>query len=122
MTRIGELFKRKKANILNVYCTAGFPQLDSLSTVMHALQDNGADMIEVGMPYSDPIADGAVIQQSNAVALHNGITITEIFRRSVLLPALMKDQKIIQNNVKHLVKRSCITRSSSLSWLTWPQE
>ncbi len=81
MTRIGELFKRKKANILNVYCTAGFPQLDSLSTVMHALQDNGADMIEVGMPYSDPIADGAVIQQSNAVALHNGITITEIFRQ-----------------------------------------
>ncbi len=81
MSRIEKLFKTKKDHILNVYCTAGFPHLDSLSTVINALQSNGAGMIEVGMPYSDPIADGIVIQQSNAVALHNGITISKLFNQ-----------------------------------------
>lgn len=95
MTRIEKLFKTKKDHILNVYCTAGFPQLDSLSTVINALQNNGADMVEVGMPYSDPIADGLVIQQSNAVALQNGITIKKLFdqlaaiKNEVKLPLIL---------------------------------
>ena len=54
MSRIEELFKRNK-KVLNVYCTAGYPQLDHTLKVMKALQDNGADMIELGMPYSDPL-------------------------------------------------------------------
>jgi tryptophan synthase alpha chain len=81
MSRIKNLFKKKTSNVLNVYCTAGFPQIDSLSTVVNALQENGADIIEVGMPYSDPIADGPVIQQSNSIALHNGITIKKILQQ-----------------------------------------
>src|ERR1700712_1256348 len=79
MTRIEELFKQKQQKILNVYCTAGFPKLESTLEVMQALQDNGADLIELGMPYSDPLADGEVIQQSGAVALHNGMTISILF-------------------------------------------
>src|SRR3954466_9157657 len=79
MTRIEELFKNKQHKVLNVYCTAGFPKLDSTLEVMHALQDNGADIIELGMPYSDPLADGEVIQQSGAVALQNGMTIAILF-------------------------------------------
>jgi len=81
MTRIEELFKRKQEKVLNVYCTAGFPKLDSTLEVMKALQDNGADLIELGMPYSDPLADGEVIQQSGAVALKNGMTIAKLFEQ-----------------------------------------
>ena len=81
MTRIEELFRRKQQNVLNVYCTAGFPKLDSTLEVMKALQDNGADLIELGMPYSDPLADGEVIQQSGAVALKNGMTIAKLFEQ-----------------------------------------
>jgi len=64
MSRINELFKQKASRVCSVYCTAGFPRLDSTLEVMKALQDNGADMIELGMPYSDPLADGPVIQAS----------------------------------------------------------
>lgn len=81
MTRIEQVFKNKQRKILNVYCTAGFPKLDSTLEVMQALQDNGADLIELGMPYSDPLADGEVIQQSSAVALQNGMTISKLFEQ-----------------------------------------
>ncbi len=81
MTRIRTLFSNKSQNVLNVYCTAGFPQLHSTLEVMKALQQNGADIIELGMPYSDPLADGAVIQQSNMTALANGISIEKLFEQ-----------------------------------------
>ncbi|GEO10110.1 tryptophan synthase subunit alpha [Segetibacter aerophilus] len=81
MTKIEELFKQKQQKVLNVYCTAGFPKLESTMEVMKALQDNGADLIELGMPYSDPLADGEVIQQSGAVALQNGMTISILFNQ-----------------------------------------
>ncbi|HZI54884.1 MAG TPA: tryptophan synthase subunit alpha [Chitinophagaceae bacterium] len=81
MTRIGEMFKRKNKAIVNVYCTAGYPSLDSTLKVMKALQENGADMIELGMPYSDPLADGPIIQASSTVALKNGMTIKMLFEQ-----------------------------------------
>jgi tryptophan synthase alpha chain len=79
MNRLKELFQRKKNKVLNVYCTAGFPHFESTLTVMKALQENGADTIELGMPYSDPLADGPVIQASGAKALQNGMTIEKLF-------------------------------------------
>lgn len=81
MSRITELFTRKKEKVLNIYCTAGFPELESTLKVMKALQDNGADMIELGMPYSDPLADGPVIQHSSTIAIANGMTITKLFEQ-----------------------------------------
>ena len=69
------LFENKKENVLNVYCTAGYPAVDSTATILQALQQSGADIIELGMPYSDPIADGPVIQNSNMAAIQNGMTI-----------------------------------------------
>src|SRR5512138_2352864 len=95
MSRLKELFERKNNNILNVYCTAGYPNLDSTIEVMKALQENGADIIELGMPYSDPLADGPVIQQSSSVALANGMTIKKLFeqikdlRREISIPVLL---------------------------------
>ena len=81
MSRIENLFQRKKNNVLNVYCTAGYPQLSSTLQVMKALEQNGADLIELGMPYSDPLADGPVIQASSAQALQNGMTISKLFEQ-----------------------------------------
>ena len=95
MSRITELFKRKSDRVLNVYCTAGFPRLDSTLEVMKALQENGADLIELGMPYSDPLADGPVIQASSTVALSNGMTLAKLFgqlgsmREKINVPVLL---------------------------------
>jgi tryptophan synthase alpha chain len=95
MSRITELFKRKKEKVLNVYCTAGYPHLNSTIKVMKALQDNGADLIELGMPYSDPLADGQVIQHSSTIALANGMTIKNLFdqlkdfRKQIHLPVIL---------------------------------
>jgi tryptophan synthase alpha chain len=81
MSRIKELMNHKSDRLLNVYCTAGYPQLESTLQVMKALQDNGADMIELGMPYSDPLADGPIIQASGSRAIANGMTITKLFEQ-----------------------------------------
>ena len=81
MSRIQELFARKNKKVLNVYCTAGYPALDSTLRVMKALQENGADLVELGMPYSDPLADGPVIQASGGKALENGMTIVRLFEQ-----------------------------------------
>ncbi len=95
MNRLETLFKKKSDNILNVYCTAGYPQLNSTVDVMKALQENGADIIELGMPYSDPLADGPVIQQSSSIALANGMTIKKLFeqlknfRKDITIPVLL---------------------------------
>jgi tryptophan synthase alpha chain len=79
MNRIEKLFSAKNKNILNIYCTAGYPELNSIAEVLLALQEHGADMVEVGIPYSDPLADGPVIQESNMTALKNGMSIQKLF-------------------------------------------
>lgn len=95
MNRIDKLFKDKKNNILSVYFTAGYPHLDSTTDIIRALADSGADMIEIGMPFSDPMADGPVIQHSNEVALQNGMSLKILFkqlskiRNEVKIPLLL---------------------------------
>jgi tryptophan synthase alpha chain len=95
MNRIEALFAKTKNNILNIYCTAGYPLADSTIPVMKALQENGADIIELGMPYSDPLADGPVIQHSSMVALENGMSIEKLFhqlqgfRQEVFAPVIL---------------------------------
>ena len=95
MRRIEKLFKKRNSNILNIYCTAGYPQFNSTLEVMKALQDSGADIIELGIPYSDPLADGPVIQESSSIALANGMTIKKLFeqikdlRKNISIPVLL---------------------------------
>ena len=79
--KLTEVFAWGKKNLLNIYCTAGYPFIDSTAKVIFALQDNGADMVEIGMPYSDPIADGPVIQESNMAALANGMNMHLLFEQ-----------------------------------------
>ena len=81
MNNIQKLFSEKEKNILSIYFTAGFPRLDDTVIILNSLQRNGADLIEIGMPYSDPLADGPVIQSSSMKALHNGMTIQTLFNQ-----------------------------------------
>ena len=95
MSRIKNLFQKKANNLLNVYCTAGYPQLNSTIEVIKALQKGCADIIELGMPYSDPLADGPIIQQSSSLALANGMTIKKLFeqlkdlRKEITVPVVL---------------------------------
>ncbi|HTE32445.1 MAG TPA: tryptophan synthase subunit alpha [Chryseolinea sp.] len=93
--RIKVLFKNKSKNILSVFYTAGFPSLNSTAHIGEVLQNAGADIIEIGIPYSDPIADGPTIQDSNKIALENGIKLSLILeqvkemRKTVTLPIIL---------------------------------
>src|SRR5688572_23271916 len=80
-SRLNSLFQKKKKEIINVYCTAGFPAKESTLEVMKALQEAGADIIELGIPYSDPLADGPVIQASSSRALQNGMSIPVLLQQ-----------------------------------------
>ena len=95
MNRLNELFSRKKEPILSIYFTAGYPQLSSTLDIAEALEKAGADFLEIGFPYSDPLADGPVIQQSSQKALENGMTVELLFkqlkdlRKRVTIPVLL---------------------------------
>jgi len=95
MNRISAVFSSRREPILNIYATAGYPNLGDTMLVLNALQEGGVDIIEIGMPYSDPVADGETIQQSNQVALDNGMTVAHLFeqlkdmRSSISVPVLL---------------------------------
>lgn len=94
MNRLEHLFSTKK-NILNIYTTAGFPKLNDTIEVVRELEASGVDMVEIGMPFSDPLADGPTIQHSSEVAIKNGITLDLIFeqvkeiRKTVDIPIML---------------------------------
>jgi tryptophan synthase alpha chain len=95
MNRINKLMNRKQTGILSVYFTAGYPFVDSTAQVVRHLADAGVDMIEIGMPFSDPLADGPVIQHSSNMALRNGMSLKLLFsqlkgiREKVEIPLLL---------------------------------
>lgn len=93
--RLQSLFGRKGDNLLSVYFTAGFPELESTGDIIRTLAAKGVDMIEVGVPFSDPMADGVVIQKSSAVALNNGITLSRIFDQVEDVRKDVKDTPLI---------------------------
>jgi tryptophan synthase alpha chain len=113
MNRIDQLFQNKKERVLSIYFTAGFPQLEDTLTIMQAIESAGADIIEVGVPYSDPIADGPTIQDSNQIALDNGMSLKKLFdqlkdmRQSVSLPVVLMGylNPIIQYGMEAFCKK-----------------
>ncbi|HLD53642.1 MAG TPA: tryptophan synthase subunit alpha [Sediminibacterium sp.] len=93
MSRIQSVFSNTKQPVLNIYFTAGYPTLDSTLTIMDLLAKAGVDIIEIGMPYSDPLADGPVIQESSGIAIANGMSIEVLFsqlKSCRSLPSLSK--------------------------------
>jgi tryptophan synthase alpha chain len=95
MNRIKQLFGKKQKGILSIYFTAGFPNLDDTCDVIRELGANGVDLIEIGIPFSDPMADGPTIQDSGTIALRNGMTLKVLFdqlkgiRKDVTIPLIM---------------------------------
>src|SRR5438105_3193015 len=88
--RFAELFKRKPRNVLSVYFPAGYPALNSTTEILTALQANNVDMVEIGIPFSDPLADGVVIQDAGKTALQNGINLDIIFEQLKEIRATIK--------------------------------
>lgn len=95
MNRINELFQNKPNGILSLYFCAGHPKADNTPEVIRTVERKGIDMIEVGIPFSDPMADGPVIQDAATKALHNGMTLRKLFsqlsdiRQTVRIPLIM---------------------------------
>src|SRR5690554_1985729 len=95
MNRIDKLFKEKSNNILSIYFTAGYPKLNDTLPIVKAVEEAGADIIEIGVPYSDPVADGPTIQDSNKQALDNGMTMKLLFsqiqdmRKEINIPVIL---------------------------------
>lgn len=95
MNRIKELFEAKQKNILSIYFTAGFPQINDTVSIIKELETNDIDLIEIGIPFSDPMADGPTIQASGTIALQNGMTLSILFeqlkdiRKDVSIPLIL---------------------------------
>jgi len=95
MNRIDTLFQEKKEGILSVYFTAGYPHLNDTVSIIQSLEKHGVDMLEIGVPFSDPMADGPVIQASSTQSLNNGMSLHVLFdqlsnvRESVSIPLVM---------------------------------
>ncbi|MDP5048948.1 MAG: tryptophan synthase subunit alpha [Saprospiraceae bacterium] len=81
LNRLTKLFENKRENLLTVYFTAGYPKLDDTETIICSLAESGANIIEIGIPYSDPLADGPVIQESGMAAIDNGMTLQVLFNQ-----------------------------------------
>jgi tryptophan synthase alpha chain len=95
MNRLNTLFQDKKEPLLSIYFTAGYPNLNSTLDIAEAIENAGADFMEIGFPYSDPLADGPVIQNSSHIALQNGMNLKILFqqledlRKRVSIPVLL---------------------------------
>ncbi len=112
--RIKKLFNSKKENLLSVYYTAGFPKLENTGVIAVALEKAGADIIEIGIPFSDPIADGPTIQESNKIALDNGMNLHLLLaqvrdiRQKISLPIILMGylNPVLQYGFEKFVKEA----------------
>ena len=95
MNRINKLFEVKKKGVLSIFMTAGYPDINDTAEIIKSLEKKGVDLIEIGIPFSDPVADGPAIQNSSAVALKNGMNIHLLFeqlqniRNTVTIPLIL---------------------------------
>ncbi len=80
---------------LNIYFTAGIPELKDTTTIAQLIQKSGADMMEIGIPYSDPVADGPVIQDAHSLALKNGMSIKKLFEQLAEIKETVTIPKIL---------------------------
>lgn len=112
MNRLQKLFNTKNNNLLSIYFTAGYPELNTTLSIAEALEKAGADFLEIGFPYSDPVADGPTIQHSSEKALENGMTLNVLFdqlkdlRKHVSIPILLMGyvNPIVQFGVERFCK------------------
>src|SRR5271170_4120534 len=114
MNRLNKLFESKKGNLLSIYFTAGYPELNTTVAIAEALEKAGADFLEIGFPYSDPVADGPTVQHSSEVALENGMNLHLLFdqlaelRKRVTIPVLLMGyvNPMVQYGVENFCKKA----------------
>ncbi|MGI4750826.1 MAG: tryptophan synthase subunit alpha [Janthinobacterium lividum] len=114
MNRLNQLFSTKKENLLSIYYTAGFPELNSTVDIAEALEKAGADFLEIGFPYSDPVADGPTIQNSSQTALNLGMNLNVLFeqlktlRNRVTIPILLMGyfNPVLQFGIENFCKKA----------------
>ncbi|MBS1520403.1 MAG: tryptophan synthase subunit alpha [Bacteroidetes bacterium] len=111
MNRLNKLFESKKDNLLSIYFTAGYPELNTTLDIAEALEKAGVDFLEIGFPYSDPVADGPTIQHSSEKALENGMNLNQLFeelidlRKRVSIPILLMGY--VNPMVQYGIERFC---------------
>lgn len=104
MNSIQELFQQKDKNLLSIYFTCGYPNLNDTTQVISALETSGVDFIEVGLPYSDPLADGPTIQDSSQQALKNGINLDLVFEQLMTIKATNKTPLVLMGYLNQMLK------------------
>lgn len=115
MNRINTLFQNKKENILSIYFTAGFPKLEDTNTILCGLEEAGVDLVEIGIPFSDPVADGPVIQQASLDSLRHGMSVRRLFeqlqniRNKVSMPLVLMSyfNPVLQFGVEEFCVKCC---------------
>jgi tryptophan synthase alpha chain len=114
MNRLNKLFDSKKDNLLSIYFTAGYPELNTTLAIAEALEKAGVDFLEIGFPYSDPVADGPTIQHSSQKSLENGMNLNLLFeelkdlRKSVSIPIMLMGyfNPVVQYGVERFCKKA----------------
>jgi len=104
MNSIQKLFQQKSKNLLSIYFTCGYPQLNDTAKVISELTKSGVDFIEVGLPYSDPLADGPTIQDSSQKALQNGINLDIVFKQLVAIKNTNKTPLVLMGYLNQMLK------------------
>ena len=114
MNKLQDVLDNKKKGILNIYFTAGYPQLNDTVAIIRQLDEAGVDIIELGIPYSDPLADGTTIQESSKIALENGISLHRVMeqvkeaRKTSTIPIILMGyyNQFLQYGIKKLVEQA----------------
>ncbi|ARV16490.1 tryptophan synthase subunit alpha [Polaribacter sp. SA4-12] len=104
MNSIQELFQKKDKNLLSIYFTCGYPELNDTVQVISELEKSGVDFIEVGLPYSDPLADGPTIQDSSQKALENGVNLDIIFEQLLAIKDTNKTPLVLMGYLNQMLK------------------
>lgn len=116
MNQLNQLFKSGKKELLSIYYTAGYPKLNTTLDIAEALEQAGVDFLEIGFPYSDPVADGPTIQYSSEIALQNGMNLHVLFeqladlRKRISIPVLLMGyfNPILQYGIEAFCKKASV--------------
>ncbi|UAM97038.1 tryptophan synthase subunit alpha [Polaribacter litorisediminis] len=104
MNSIKQLFQKKENNLLSIYFTCGYPKLEDTTKVIASLEKSGVDFIEVGLPYSDPLADGPTIQESSQKALENGINLDIVFDQLMTIKETNHTPLVLMGYLNQMLK------------------
>ena len=104
MNSIQKIFEKKDKDLLSIFFTAGFPKLEDITKIISELSENEVDFIEVGLPYSDPLADGPTIQYSSSVALKNGMNLDVVFEQLLSIKEANKTPLVLMGYLNQIIK------------------